>query len=84
MDGRAGGGAETSNSLGGSVQNAAYRGALLLNGVVSTILGLLVLFDILEATFTLPAVLLGVQALVDGITLILIGGVDLTPSGREG
>lgn len=56
----------------------AYRGALLLSGVVSTILGLLVLFDIFEATFTLPGVLLGVQALLDGITLILVGRVHVT------
>lgn len=56
----------------------AYRGALLLSGVVSTILGLLVLFDIFEATFTLLGVLLGVQALLDGITLILVGRVHVT------
>ena len=59
-------------------QNDAYRWALLFGGVVSTVLGLSVLFNVLEATLTLLGVLLGVQMLVDGITLLLIGRIHAT------
>ena len=61
-------------------QNDAYRLPLLFSGVASTVLGVLVLFNIVEATLTLLGVLLGVQALIDGITLILVGRVHLTPA----
>lgn len=54
-------------------QASAYRWVLILGGVVSTILGLLVLFNIVGFTFTLLGVLLGIQILVDGLSL-LIGG----------
>jgi uncharacterized membrane protein HdeD (DUF308 family) len=59
-------------------ENDAYRWVLALGGIVSTGLGLLIVFNLVEATLTLLGVLLGVQALVDGITLILIGRVHVT------
>lgn len=68
-------------------QNDAYRWALLFGGVVSTVLGLLVLFNVLAATFTLLGVLLGVQTLVDGLTLLLIGriyAVEVPAADRAG
>lgn len=49
------------------------RWALLFGGVVSTVLGLIVLFNIVDATFTLLGVLIGIQALAEGIGLILLG-----------
>jgi uncharacterized membrane protein HdeD (DUF308 family) len=49
------------------------RAALILGGVVGVILGLIVLLNLFEATFTLLGVLLGVEALVDGIMLLLFG-----------
>ena len=56
-----------------SFQHGAYRWPLLLGGVVSAVLGLIVLFNLVEATLTLLGVLLGVQALVDGIVLLFVG-----------
>lgn len=50
-----------------------YRVALVFSGVISTVLGLLVLFNLFTATTVLLGILLGVQVLVDGLTMILIG-----------
>ena len=47
----------------------------------SVVLGLVVLFNLVEATFVLLGVILGVQALIDGIMLLLIGRVHV--DGRE-
>lgn len=66
-----------------SIQRPEQRWGLLIGGVVSTILGLIVLFNIVAATFTLLGVLLGVQALVEGITLVLLGRVDLSGSADD-
>jgi uncharacterized membrane protein HdeD (DUF308 family) len=49
------------------------RGIMIFSGAVSLILGLLVVFNLFEASFVLLGVLLGVQALVDGITLLVLG-----------
>jgi uncharacterized membrane protein HdeD (DUF308 family) len=61
-----------------------YRIPLIFGGVVSTILGLIVLFNLVSASYVLLGVLLGVQALVDGITMMLIGRwhVGHMPVGR--
>lgn len=56
-----------------AVENEAQRWILLIGGLVSTLLGLLVVFNLLEATLTLLGVLVGVQTLVDGITLLVVG-----------
>jgi uncharacterized membrane protein HdeD (DUF308 family) len=53
----------------------APRGALLLSGVVGIVLGLIVLFNFFQATLTLLGVLLGVQALNDGLMLLLFGRI---------
>jgi uncharacterized membrane protein HdeD (DUF308 family) len=58
-----------------SVQLPEYRWPLLIGGIVSAILGLIVLFNLFAATLTLLGVLVGVETLVDGITLLLIGRV---------
>lgn len=50
-----------------------YRVALLLSGAVSVILGLLVLLNLFAASFVLLGVLVGVQAIVDGVTMMVIG-----------
>ncbi|CCH88481.1 membrane protein of unknown function [Modestobacter italicus] len=59
----------------------APRAALLLSGVVSAVLGLVVLVNWVAASFTLLGVLLGAQALTDGIMLVLFGSarVDRRP-----
>jgi len=49
------------------------RGVMIFSGVVSLVLGLIVVFNLLEASLILLGTLLGVQALVDGITLLILG-----------
>ena len=50
-----------------------FRVPLVFSGVASTILGLLVLFNLFDATYVLLGTLLGVYSIVDGITMIAIG-----------
>ncbi|HEU4512919.1 MAG TPA: DUF308 domain-containing protein [Nocardioidaceae bacterium] len=57
-----------------------YRIALILSGIVSTVLGLLVLFNLFEASFVLLGVYLGVEMLADGIAMMLVGRVRLMPA----
>jgi len=49
------------------------RWIMIFSGVVSVILGLIVVFNLIESSFVLLGVLLGVQAIVDGITLMVLG-----------
>lgn len=65
-----------------SFRYRTYRWPLLLGGVVSAALGLIVLFNLVALSFTLLGVLVGVQALVDGITLLLSGRVRTTEMPR--
>ena len=58
-----------------SFQVPQARWALLLSGLISAGLGLLVLFNLVEATLTLLGILLGIQAIVEGITLLVVGRV---------
>ncbi len=55
-----------------------YRWPLVLGGIVSAVLGLIVLFNLFTATFVLLGVLLGVQILIDGVTLLLEGRLHVT------
>jgi uncharacterized membrane protein HdeD (DUF308 family) len=55
----------------------APRAAMVLSGVVGIVLGLMVLFNLFEATLTLLGILLGVQALTDGIMLLLFGRLQV-------
>jgi membrane protein HdeD len=61
-----------------ALHDEAYRWPLLISGIASTILGLIVLFNMFEATLTLLGVLLGIETLIDGITLLLVGRVRVT------
>jgi len=56
-----------------AVENPGDRAMLLFSGIVSTLLGLIVFFNIWTATLTLLGILLGIQALTEGITLLLFG-----------
>ncbi|NTW40523.1 MAG: sulfate permease [Cellulomonadaceae bacterium] len=49
------------------------RALLIFSGALSLILGLWVLFNPIEATLQLLGILLGVQILVEGLTLITVG-----------
>ncbi|QNN52947.1 HdeD family acid-resistance protein [Nocardioides mesophilus] len=62
-----------------SAQEPENRAPLLLGGVVSTALGLIVLLNLFDASLVLLGVLLGIQVLVDGIMLMLVGRWHATP-----
>ena len=46
---------------------------LLISGLFSLALGLIVLFNVVEASLFLLGILVGVQVLIDGVTLLLVG-----------
>ncbi len=52
-----------------------HRVVLLVGGIASAVLGVIVLSNVAEASFKLLGVLIGVQALVEGVTLLLLGRV---------
>ena len=56
-----------------SFQEPEFRFLLLLGGIVSAVLGLIVLFNLVQASLVLLGVLVGVQLLVDGLMMMLIG-----------
>lgn len=56
-----------------------FRVPLVFSGVISTALGLIVLLDVFEATYVLLGTLLGVYAIVDGMTLMATGRWRVTP-----
>lgn len=49
------------------------RAVLLVSGLISVALGVMVLFNLVAATLSLLGVLLGVQAVVEGVTMIALG-----------
>lgn len=59
--------------LAESFQEPEYRWPLLLGGIVSAVLGLIVLFNLFAASLVLLGVLLGVQMIVEGLVMMLIG-----------
>jgi len=69
--------------LGGVVRLVAagasgeYRWPLLFSGAVSAVLGLIVLFNLFDASRGLLGVMLGIQTIVEGVTMILVGRVTV-------
>ena len=61
-----------------SFAEPAYRWPLLIGGVVSTGLGLIVLFNIFTASLVLLGLLVGVEALTEGLMLLIIGRFRVT------
>jgi uncharacterized membrane protein HdeD (DUF308 family) len=59
------------------------RVSLVFGGVVSLALGLIVLFNLAEATYTLLGILLGIQVVTEGIA-IMIFGREARRTGRLG
>jgi uncharacterized membrane protein HdeD (DUF308 family) len=51
------------------------RGILIFGGIVSAALGLVVLFNLWSASLTLLGVLLGIQVLVEGLAILLLGRI---------
>ena len=60
-------------------QTQRYRRLMLIGGGVSVVLGLIVLFNVVEFSLTLLGVLLAVEMLADGITLALEGRIHVDP-----
>ena len=65
------------------------RVVLIIGGVISTILGLIILFNIFTATLVLLGVLVGIEALIEGVTLLIMGRLHVTetdgmPTTRPG
>ncbi len=59
----------------------ADRWALVLSGLISIGLGLFVLLNLVTASFTFLGIILGVQTLLEGLTLIAVGRVRVvTPA----
>lgn len=54
-------------------QAPSNRWAFVLSGLVSVALGIVVLFNLATASFGLIGALLGVQTLVEGVTILLVG-----------
>ncbi|MGJ7441744.1 HdeD family acid-resistance protein [Aquipuribacter sp. MA13-6] len=64
------------------------RVVLLFSGLISVALGVMVLFNLVTATLTLLGVLIGVQAVVEGVTIIALGRLrpvrDASPGTTAG
>jgi membrane protein HdeD len=64
-------------------QFGEMRWLLIISGVISAGLGLFVLFNLATATLTLLGVLLGVQVILEGLTLLVVGRVRPVKPGRH-
>ena len=62
-------------------QDAGVRWVLIISGIASVILGLIVLFNLIEASDNLLGILLGIEILIDGLTLIAVGRLRVRTSG---
>lgn len=56
-----------------SGQAAEARWTLVISGVVSALLGLVVLTNVMGASLTLLGTILGVQTVIEGVTLLVAG-----------
>jgi len=54
-------------------QTPSARVPLLVSGVVSTFLGLLVLFNLVDASLVFLGVILGVELLAEGVAIMIVG-----------
>jgi uncharacterized membrane protein HdeD (DUF308 family) len=60
-----------------------YRWPLLLSGAVSAVLGLAVLLNVFDASRALLGVMLGIQTIVEGLSMILVGRVTVVAAPDE-
>lgn len=70
--------------LAASAQEHEHRVELAVAGGLSLVLGLIVLFNLFDASYVLLGVLLGIQLLVDGLALMVVGRMHALPSARGG
>lgn len=59
--------------LAAAIDDPGHRVSLIFGGGVSVVLGLVVLLNIVTATYTLLGVLLGIQVVSEGLTTLLFG-----------
>lgn len=55
-----------------------YKAALFVSGAVSTILGLIVLFNLYDASYALIGVLIGIDVLAEGLAMMIVGRTTIT------
>jgi uncharacterized membrane protein HdeD (DUF308 family) len=55
-----------------------YRGALIFGGAVATLLGLIVLFNLFDASYKLIGILIGIDVLAEGLAMMIIGRTTIT------
>jgi len=56
-------------------QEKEHRWIMFIGGAIGVILGLMVLFNLFTATLVLLGVLLGVQMLIEGVTILAVGRI---------
>jgi uncharacterized membrane protein HdeD (DUF308 family) len=61
-------------------QMSEARWLLLVSGIISVLLGLYVLFNLGTASLALLGVLIGIQILVEGLTMLVAGRVRSAPA----
>ena len=66
--------------IAGAGHFGADRWLIVISGLISVGLGLFVLFNIVSASLTLVGVLLGIQTLIEGMTLLVAGRVRFVPA----
>ncbi len=67
-----------------AIGDGEYRWPLLFSGAGATILGVIVLFNVFDASYTLLGVILGIQTLVEGIAIMLFGRMTATKAQTDG
>jgi membrane protein HdeD len=66
--------------IAGAGHFGSDRWLIVISGIISVGLGLFVLFNIVSASLTLVGVLLGIQTLIEGMTLLAAGRVRFVPA----
>jgi uncharacterized membrane protein HdeD (DUF308 family) len=64
-----------------AVESPTGRGVLIFSGAVSAILGLIVLSDVWTNSLILLGLLLGLQTLMEGFSLLLFGRLHIDQAG---
>jgi uncharacterized membrane protein HdeD (DUF308 family) len=62
-----------------AAESPVGRGVLIVSGAASAILGLIILLNVWAATLVLLGVLLGLQTIVEGFSLLLFGRLRVRP-----
>ena len=65
-------------------QEPEYKVPLLIGGVVSTALGLLVIFNLFTASLTLLGLLIAIETISEGVVMMLFGRPRLAVAGHDG